>query len=89
MYLSAVSLQVATLANDSRAAPLHESLHFLLGRHRCVAGGRHRERPVSRPVLNRGLWIAVVINPKINPEAKLSPPPTRSRISRSSRCVAS
>ena len=37
------------------AAPFRQFFHFVLGRHRGVAGRRHRQRPVSRAALNSPL----------------------------------
>ena len=74
-----------TLALDARRAPLHHALDLGEGRHGGVARRRHGERAVRRAAVHRPLRAPCRPGSRRSrPEAKESPPPTRSQISRPS-----
>ena len=90
---SVVSMHTAVCSttstpNASSATP-DERFHLCERCCRVVAGGRRRQRAVCGTVLDRLLCSPNSMKPYCRPEAKLSPPPTRSRISSPGRGVAS
>ena len=64
-----------SLAGDPGAAAAHDLLHLGAGRHRRVARRRHRQGPVRRAVLHRGLRTQALEEAEDEPRGERVPSP--------------